>query len=189
MFRQQKINEVLHQRIGEVLAEQAAKLAGPRGKVVTIAIETREWPELKAQLEAFNLALKKLGDYDVRDYLMDAKDQPKYGIGSGLSGRRFVRTVKKNENADVIVSFIGAPRLTDEEVAELTKLPKFVAETRSPDNLPKLFKNNLIQVAVVSRFKFPSPGTDNPKTGEEWFNKRYQIITDDNAKLLPAPGE
>jgi hypothetical protein len=177
----------LHEYIGKVLAEQTANLIGKRGKVVTVAIETKEWPELKTQLEAFKSTLKKLGDYELRDYEMDTKDQPKYGVGSGLSGRRYVRTFQKNEQADVIVSFIGAPNLSKEEIQELTDKPKFIAESRSSDHLSELFENKLISVAVVSRYQFPSPGTDNPKTPQEWFIKRYQVVTPETARTLPKP--
>ena len=132
-------------------------------------------------------ALKKLGEYEIKDHQLDTKDQPKYGLGAGLSGRRFVRTVKNNPKADAIVSFVGAPRLSDEDLAELTKLPKFIAETRSPDHLPKLFEKQILQVAVASRFVFPAPGPQKPKTPQEWFDKRYQIVIADTAKTIPRP--
>jgi hypothetical protein len=183
-----KYNVGLHQRVGEVLAEQTAAVVGRKGKVVVIAIETREWPELKTQLDAFRAALRKLGDYELREYEMDTKDQPKYGVGSGLSGRRYVRTVKKNEKADAFVSFVGAPRLTREEMEELGNLkPKLVAETRAPDNLPYLFANKLVEVAVVSRFQFPSPGPRAPKTASEWFTNRFQVVAADAVGTLPPP--
>lgn len=186
-FNAAKYNVGLHQQVGEVLAEQTANLIGKKGRVVSIAIDTKEWPELKTQIAAFKAKLKQLGKYELREYEMDTKDQPKYGVGSGLSGRRYVRTVKKNEKADVFVSFIGAPALSDEEVAELGNKPKLIAESRSPDNLPKLFQNQLLQVAVVSRFQFPSPGHEKPKTPQEWFTKRFQIITQATASSLPKP--
>lgn len=176
----------MHQRIGEVLAEQTAGLIGAKGKIVTLAIETKEWPELATQIEAFNSALKKLGTYEVRAYEMDTKEQPKYGAGSGLSGRRYVRTVNKNEDADVFVSFVGAPKLSDEEIAEMKRKPQFVAESRSLENLPNLFRKKLIAVAVVSRFQFPSPGPDNPQTPQDWFAKRFQVITAQGVGELPV---
>ena len=144
-------NEGLHRHIGEVLAEQAAKALGPKGKLVSIAIDTKDWPELKIQMQAFRLKLKKLGDYELREYEMDTKDQPKYGVGSGLSGRRYVRTVQKNTNAVLFVSFIGAPKLSSEEIAELGNKPKLIVESRSGDNLPSLFEHKLVLAAVVSR--------------------------------------
>jgi hypothetical protein len=179
-FKAAKHSVALHERVGEVLAEQTMNLIGKKGYVALISIDSKEWPELKTQIQAFKQTLKKLGDYEMRDYELDTKDQPKYGVGSGLSGRRYVRTVKKCEKADIFVSFIGAPKLTKEDLAELTKKPKFIAESRSGDNLPDLFENKLINVAVVSRFQFPAPGPDKPKTPEQWFTKRYQILTAQN---------
>jgi hypothetical protein len=180
-------NVALHQRIGEVIAEQTAELIGGKGRVVTIGIETKEWPELKTQLTAFHTRLKALGTYEVRDYEMDTKDQPKYGVGSGLSGRRYVRTVNKNTNANVFISFIGAPRLNKEERAELAIKPRLIVEARAVDNLPSLFQHQLLDVAVVSRFQYPSPGPESPKTPQDWFVKRYQLVTATNVGPLPKP--
>ena len=154
-FKAAKHSVALHERVGQVLAEQTANLIGKKGRVVTISIDTKEWPELKTQTDAFKETLKKLGDYEMRDYQLDTKDQPKYGVGSGLSGRRYVRTVKKSEKADIFVSFIGAPKLSKEDLAELGKKPRFIAESRSGDNLPGLFENKLIDVAVRRNLSHP----------------------------------
>jgi len=183
-FRNAYHNQALHQHIGEIMADQAAKTLGPRGHIVSIAIDTKDWPELKFQLDAFRAKLKKLGQYDLREYEMDTKDQPKYGVGSGLSGRRYVRTVKKNTKADLFVSFIGAPKLSAEEIAELGSKPKLLVESRSGDNLPGLFENKLVVAAVVSRFQFPAPGPEKPRTIEDWFQKRYQIVTPESVQGL-----
>ena len=185
--RAAKFNVGLQRRIGEVLAEQTASVVGKKGKVVTIAIDTKEWPELKTQLQAFKNSLKKLGDYELREYEMDTKDQLKYGVGSGLSGRRYVRTVNKNTNASVFVSFIGAPKLSQEEMAELAIKPRFVAESRSVDNLPKLFQHQLIDVAVVSRFQYPAPPPEKPRSPQEWFTKRFQVVTPQSVAAVPKP--
>jgi hypothetical protein len=180
-------NVGLHRRIGEVLAEESAKALGRQGRIVSIAIDTKDWPELQTQVAAFKAKLKLLGNYEVREYEMDTKDQPKYGVGSGLSGRRYVRTVKKNLKADLFVSFVGAPKLSPEEIAELGNKPKLVAESRSGDNLPGLFENKMIVAAVVSRFQFPAPGPEKPRTPEEWFVKRYQVLTADTVQALSKP--
>ena len=135
-FKAPKHDVGLHRRVGEVMAEQTVKLVGTKGRLVLITIPTGPEPELKTQLEAFRATLKKIGNYEIKEHELDTKDQAKYGLGAGLSGRRFVRTVKNNPKADAIISFVGAPKLSDEEIAELTKTPKFIAETRSPDHLP-----------------------------------------------------
>ena len=184
-FKAPKHNVALHARVGEIMAEQAAKLAGPKGNLLLITMGTAGEPELQTQLESFRRALKKLGSYELKEHELDTKDQPKYGLGTGLSGRRFVRAARNNPKVDLIVSFVGAPKLSEEELAEVPKLPKFLAESRSPDNLPKLFEKHVIQVAVVSRFTFPAPGPVRPKTTEDWFNKRFQIVAADSVKNIP----
>ncbi len=188
-FKAPKHDVGLHQRIGEIMAEQTARLVGSKGRLVLITIPSGPEPELRTQLDAFRRRLKTLGDYDLKEHELDTKDQPKYSLGAGLSGRRFVRTVKNNPKADGIVSFVGAPRLSEEELADLPKVPKFIAESRSPDHLPKLFQKQIIQVAIVSRFVFPAPDPRTPKTPQQWFDKRYQLITADDVKTIPAPAE
>ena len=186
-FKAPQHDVALHRRVGEIMAEQTARVAGKAGKVVLITIPTSDEPELKTQQDAFNARLKTLGDYYVREYEMDTKDQDKYGVGTGLSGRRYVRTANKNLDAAVIVSFIGAPSMKPEDYAALEKIPKLVAQARAVENLPRLFASNMISVAVSARFIFPSPGPENPKTPQEKFDKRYQIVTSDAVRSIPVP--
>jgi len=72
----------------------------------------------------------------------------------------------------------------DEDLKELARKPRLIAESRSGDNVPGLFEHKLVEAAVVSRFQFPSPGPEKPRTPEEWFVKRYQVITPDDAAQL-----
>ena len=96
---------------------------------------------------------------------------------------------KKGADVDAIVSFVGAPNLSDADFTELekTKLPKFVAECGSAAKLKKLFDKKVLQVAIVSRYQFPAPNRQDPKTAREWFEKRYQIVTGESAATLPGP--
>ncbi|NOS69502.1 MAG: hypothetical protein HOP33_06175 [Verrucomicrobia bacterium] len=186
-FKTPKHDVELHTRVGEVMAEQTAMIAGKTGKIVLITIPTSGEPELKTQLDAFRARLKALGDFQLREYEMDTKDQDKYGVGTGLSGRRYVRTANKNLDAAAVVSFIGAPHMKDEDVSELQKVPKLIAEARSVDHLPKLFKRELISVVVASRFAFPAPGPIQPRNAQERFDKRYQIVVASNVTAIPKP--
>ena len=184
-FKTPAHNVLLHRRIGEIMAEQAANLVGSKGRLVILTIPTGSEPELQTQLEAFRRKLKTLGSYEIKEHEFDTKDQAKYGLGSGLSGRRYVRAIKNNPKAELIISFIGAPKLSEEDLAELKNPPKFIAETKTPDHLPKLFEKNLIQVAIASRFIFPAPGPQKPKTPQDWFDKRYQIVVAESIRDLP----
>jgi len=184
-FAQPAFNLPLHERVGEVLAQQTAKLIHSNGQVVVVTMDASKAPELKAQMQVFEKTLKKFGRISIKELPMDTEDKPQYRTGAGLSSRRFLRIVKKSAGADAIVSFIGAPRMTEDELAQVEKAPKFVAECRSPDKIRKLFEKKILQVAVVNRFDYPAPIKHNPKTAKQWFEKYYQVVTAEDASDLP----
>ena len=184
-FAQPTFNVPLHQRVGEVLAQETARLIHTQGQVVVVTMDASKEPELKAQMQIFEKTLKKLGPINIKELPVETDDKPHYRTGAGLSSRRFLRILKKSAAADAIVSFIGAPRMTEEELAQVDKAPKFVAECRSPDRIKRLFDKKLLQVAVVNRFEYPAPVKHNPKTPKQWFEKYYQVVTAENASILP----
>jgi len=186
-FAAPKINVPLHQAVGRVMAEETAKLVDNQGRIVVIAIETAKDAELKVQLEEFERTLKRFSRITVaKTYMLETENRSKYGVGSGLSGRRFIRIVNKNTTADAMVSFVGAPELKDEEIGQLQARPKFIAESRSVQKLEKLFAKQLLQVAIVSRFQFPAPVEGKPGTLRQWFDKRFQIVTAESVGALPT---
>ncbi len=184
-FKRPDPAQFLHQEIGKVMAEETSQLLTNRGRIVVLAIDTPRTPELKIQLQSFEENLKRLGRIKIKKTeFLDTRDQPKYRTGAGLSGSRFVRIMKKNDDVDAIVSFIGVPDLEDEEIKEIgDRHPKFIAESLSVDKLKNLFETNLLHAAVVGRFQFPSP-IDNPQSDRDVFNKRFQVIHPEAAKLL-----
>ena len=189
-FAAPKFNVALHRGIGRTLAQETAKLLNNTGKVVSVSIEWRGVPELKVQLDEFERTLKQFPKIVLdKNYKLEIDDKPKYSFGTGLSGRRFVRIVNKNLGADAIVSFVGAPTLGEEDVAQLKKSPKVIVEARSADKLRKLFDQHILQSAVVSRFQFPSPVQGTPRTQQEWFDQRFQVVTANEASELPAGKE
>lgn len=187
-FNVTKFNVKLHEGIGRALAEETVRALDGKGEVVGISIELAGVPELKTQIRAFELELRKHPKIKLQKlYTFETDDKPKYSFGAGLSGRRYVRVVNKNLSADAFVSFIGAPTLTTEEVAQLQKRPKFIAEVREPEKVKALFKQKVIHAAVVTRFQFPTPNKNTPRTAAQWFEQRFQIVTASTAHELPDP--
>ena len=189
-FAKPKTHEELHAMIGRVMAEETTKALNGRGKILLISIDTKAVPELKWQLEAFHKALDSSGKITVaKTYDLETDGKTKYSFGSGLSARRYVRSVNKNEGIDAVVSFAGAPHFKENEDKELKFKPKLIAESRSVDKLKPLFEKKLIDVAVVSRFEFPNPIQGQPKSPRELFIQRFQVVTPENAAKLPAGTE
>jgi len=186
-FAAPKFNRDLHEAIGRVMAEETARMLANTGKVVVISIELAGVPELKAQLAAFERTLKlSPGVVLHKKYLLETDGKPKYSFGSGLSGRRYVRIVNKNPDADAFVSFVGAPALAADELKELKTIPRLLAEVRAADKLRQPLEQKVLTVAVVQRFEFPSPVKGTPRTSQEWFDQRFQIITATNHAALPS---
>jgi hypothetical protein len=189
-FARSRTNEELHAMIGRVMAEETTKALNGQGKIIVISIDPKTVPELEWQLDAFHKALDPSGRITaVKTYDLETEGKTKYGFGSGLSGRRYVRTVNKNEGIAAVVSFAGAPNFKDDEEKELKFKPKLIAESRSPAKLKPLFEKKLIDVAVVSRFEFPNPISGRPKNAREFFIQRFQVVTPANADKLPAGTE
>src|SRR5258706_6760041 len=186
-FAGPSLNEALHTGVGVVMADETAALLGKRGQIVIVAMDTSKAPELKPQIEAFLRQLKKNSAITVKEQVtLDTEGKSNYGAGMGLSSRRFLRLVKKQATVDAIVSFVGAPRMSDEEIAQLGTIPKFIPECRSPDKIKRLFEKDVMHVAIVSRFEFPAPGKHSPRKPSQWFEKRYQVVTKKNSSDLPG---
>lgn len=178
-FAPPKINEPLHRGIGEVMAEETKKLVGGKKRILVLAIDSDEAPELKVQLAAFENHLKGSGVNIEETLMIETKGQAKYRTGGGLSSGRLVRTLLKKKHLDGIVSFIGAPNLDDGDYAQLGQgpLPKFIAESMATEKLSGLFEKKILHVAIVPRYEFPSPFQGDPKTSRDWFTKRFQVMT------------
>ena len=78
-------------RVGEVLAQETARLIHTQGQVIVVTMDTSKAPELKAQMGVFERTLKKLGPITIKELPVDTEDKPQYRTGAGLSSRRFLR--------------------------------------------------------------------------------------------------
>jgi len=175
-------NDRLHQAVGQVIAEETSRLVGHTGKIVVVMTDNRTAPELKIQIAAFKKQLTRLGAISIKDTLvLDPGDNPKYRPGAGLSAKRLLKIARKNADANAIVSFVGAPELTDQDLAQMKTGPKLIAETHSPEKLTNLLDNKILVSAIVPRFEFPAPGQRKPQTSRQWFDRYFQIVSAETA--------
>jgi hypothetical protein len=187
-FTSPELNLPLHQSIGSVMAEETFRQVGHLGKIAIVTMDTRRAPELKVQQDAFQKRLKLLGSVTIADkVILDPGENPKYRPGAGLSAKRFLKIARKHAGVDAIVSFVGAPELSEEELKQLKGSPKFIAETHSPERLVNLLDKKLLMSAVVPRYEFPAPGPRQPQTARQWFDHYFQIVHADT--VLPGLDE
>ena len=177
-FGAPKQNVQLHQAVGQVMAEETARFVGHRGKILVVTVDNHTAPELNLQIDAFRKHLKLLGGITIQDTIvLDPGENLKYRPGAGLSAKRFLKIVRKNSGVDAIVSFVGAPELTDQEMAQLKTTPKFIAEAHSPEKLVNLIEKKILLSAIVPRYEFPAPGPRKPQTSRQWFDRYFQILS------------
>jgi len=173
----------VQEAVGEALAEETIKATGAQGKIVIITLEEGQSPELDQYVAAFKDRIYDTPVKIMRTDHISAEKTGKYGPGSGMSGKRFVRIVQKYPNADAIVSFVGTPDGEDKELKELKPpVPKFIAFSRAPDDIDEMFEDKLLYAAVVPRFEFPAPGPEKSKTKQDLFQKHYQVVRADTNK-------
>jgi len=167
----------LQSAVGEVLGEETVHLLPHNAAIAVVTMQANEAPEIKVQLEAFKDELKSNSSITIKDeVVLDPGDNPKYRPGSGLSAKRFLKIARKNKDVDAIISFVGAPELTDDEISQLKTTPRLIAETHSPEKLKTMFDKKILQLAIVPRFQFPAPGPHKPETGRQWFDRYFQVI-------------
>ena len=184
-FRTTDANAPLHESVGLALADETARIIGRHGNIVIVTMDNRSSPELKLQMSAFEKDLKAIGGITTKDkVVLDPGENPKFRPGSGLSAKRFLKICRKHQGADAIVSFVGAPELSDQDLAQLKGSPRLIAETHSPEKLVSLLDKKILVSAIVPRFEFPAPGPRRPETSRQWFDHYFQIITPDT--VLPA---
>jgi len=181
-FRTPEANAPLHQAVGLALADETARIIGHHGNIVIVTMDSRNSPELKLQITAFEKDIKLIGGITTKDkVVLDPGENPKFRPGSGLSAKRLLKIARKHPGADAIVSFVGVPELSDQDLAQLKTTPKLIAETHSPEKLVNLLQKKLLVAAIVPRFEFPAPGPRKPETSRQWFDHYFQILTPESA--------
>ena len=184
------INRAPHEALGQIVAEEAGKLLGSGGHLTLFVRDTDTFPNpaSDAQLKAFQQSLKKAGHKVTTTHVL--KMNP-IGLMTVPPGD-FFETIKKNTEADVIVSFLGPPALTDEQFAKLGQSrPKIVAvcsgELPARINLKQIFDEKLLHAAVLSRKIPPTASTPAAASPRELFEQWYWLATPANLADLPLP--
>lgn len=183
------INRKPHQALGQVLAEEAGKLLGVGGKVTVITRDTTTFknPAIDAQLDGFKETLKR--DRITLAATIVTRLNP-ISLVSAPEGD-FFNAMKKQTDADVIVSFMGPPVLNEAQVAKLgERRPKVIALCSGTMplrvNLKRLFDQKLLHAAVLSRDHALAgpPLSDAPR---DWFDRLYQLVTPASLAEVPLP--
>jgi hypothetical protein len=178
-----------HYALGKVVAEEALKLAGNQGRLILFAHDPKSFnfPTMKAQLDSFCQQVAKAGGKIASTNLvaLDPLRIPSVPVGS------FVDRMVRCTPGDVIVSLMGPPALSNDQIRRLgDKQVKVLAvcsgNTPLRANLPRLFAQRQLHTAIVSRAA-PSPKPASQSPDRAWFDAFFQIQTSETGANVASP--
>ncbi len=185
-----KVDPRPHEALGQVLANEAGKLAGSGGRITVIVPDTvlHKNPAADVQMKRFYQAVKQAKLTVVATNVIQLDPNRLVRVPPG----DFFDVLRKQTDGGVVVSFLGPP--VDLSAAQRAKLagrkPRIVAVCSGtmPQqvNLKELFEQGLLHVAIISRLQ-PPPNLPQSNNLQYWFDYFYQVITPANLADLPLP--
>ncbi len=176
--------------IGEGMAEETAKFLGNRGQIVVIRRDSQDvkLPGMEAQMNAFQKTLSKKGGIKIVGVetlnmpVAHSRSPSPLAPPMIFSAAMFSMIPEKYPNVSAIVSFVGVPFLTDEEIAGLGQnIPKVIVLTDMHPSLKKLFEEGVVQLAILRHFGTDLKDSKKPRTPRELFNQLYTVVTKETA--------
>jgi hypothetical protein len=173
-----RVEPRIHEEIGRALAQEAVRLLGPGGSVTVLARDTGTFkqPAIDIALGGFTRELKKNGGKPPVVQALQVDPLRPLQVPAG----DLHELLRRGAVGDVVVSFMGAPLLSDEQRASLGAVkPKVVAFCPGGilgiQELKALGGQGLLHAAVVSRpAKAGTPSA--PDTGREPFDALYERL-------------
>jgi len=173
--------------LGQEAASATADLLNSRGRIVIVVAEKdfNSGTALGVALKSFNEALAKSGNVQVQatetvkvPTLLVSGTEP-------LAAPQFLELVTKYASADALVSFVGVPRLTASQIAQLPRQrPKLVVVAVFGPLSKTLFEQGIVQLAILPK-SLSEPAVRPPGTAKERFDAYYQIVTPETSSTLP----
>ena len=166
-----------------MIADETVKLLSRHGSVVIVSMDTETG---RKQAEGFENRLKAGGLTVKAVEIISMEDMRKRRTRTGIPEEPFLKILEKHRDAEAIVSFFGAPELTEESMARLPeKMPRLVVFAPIPSGLKRLLQGRVVHLAVVRRPNLLPPvqaADGGPKTDplRMRFDREYQILTPDS---------
>ena len=181
----------LHQASGWAVAHEALRQLKPGGQIVVITRDTEAFrhPESVLQFRRFEKTLRDARVEIATTQALQVDPLKPLEVPSG----DFFELIRRSAPGSVIVSFLGPPLLTADQMARLGTLrPRIIAFC--PGALPQrldlrvLFDAGVLHAAVISR-PAGARASASPKGMQGWFDRGYQWVTADTVGRLYQPVE
>lgn len=139
---------------------------------------------LQIAREAFEHASVKVGLTVDGVETVPSRNPHMTGVGAALSPEQYLEILSNHQSVNAVVSFIGSPSLTDEQIAELpSSRPYCIVFTTPKPSLKPMLQKHVVDLAIIPRYQ-PAPN-HHPRTTQEWFDSRFQIVMQADLSGLP----
>lgn len=182
--RSPKIDVSRYGAAAEGLAKKLSDNPPPGNKVVLIMMDPKiESQVFNAQADGFDRGFNS-GKFDVAARVYIKLEDMERGTGSGMPTKVFFEVLDSHPDVDAIVSLVGIPLLTDDEIDQLpAKIPQLHALVLYGVGVKRAFDEGILAAAVLPKYEKIPEGPD-PKDSQQLFDKYYQYVTDENYEGL-----
>lgn len=174
------------QALGQVLAEEAVRLAGGN-RSITLITHDASWGPPSTAEQALRAALKK--QKAALSFVKAANlGNPMLSGGVGLKAADFFETMEKSTKAGAVISLVGAPLLKEGDATRLTSShpPVLVVATASlgdkmgvhtdPVLLASMLEAKVIQLAIIDGNDPTARQPAKPDPNRALFAQHYRIL-------------
>jgi len=174
------------QALSTVLAEEAARLAGPKKQIALITADA-SWGPPSALEETLKRALKKHGLTVVTAKAANLGN-PMFSGAIGLKAVDFFEALEKSTGTGAVISLVGGPLLSPEDTVRLSPNhpPVLVVATAmlgdkigvrtDPLQLARLLETQVIEIAIIDGADSAANAPGKPDPAHELFAKNYRIL-------------
>jgi ABC-type sugar transport system substrate-binding protein len=173
---------------GEMLAEQAVRLLGGKGKIVVVArFAAKEALGVDAeQLAAFTGAIKRQNGVSIIGTEWLAQPQAGTMDFGRVTAEQLFDWSQKHPEATGLVVFAGLPEFSASLAGKLAERPiKLLAVCGYGPYIRQWLEAQALAAVVVPRFGALPSGTPAPKTTQDWFQQEYELFTPESVGRLP----
>lgn len=174
--------------VGEVIADEAARLLEGNGQVILIARapDPKDPDANSERIASFQAAMKlrKSPQLAAVEWL----PRPPRGAMDlgGVDEEQLVAFADKHPGANAFVIFAGLPPLAPRVVEKFAgRSLKLMAVCGYGATLKQLLQARVVSLAVVPRFADLPPGTPEPKTAQDWFQREFELLTPETIGAAP----
>jgi len=174
--------------VGEVLAEEVARVLGGAGKIALVSRQPlRDGVDAhREKVVSFEAALKRHPKLTLAP--PDWLPRPPAGtMDLGVvTPEQFEAALQKTPDAKAFLILAGMPPYSPALVDKLTaRSLKLIAVCGYTADVRRWLESRALAVAIVPRFGDLPPGTPAPKSAQDWFQREFELLTPETLGRTP----